>query len=59
MQERWAGVRPTAATQNGPGGQEAQQLQQQVEEGPAAVSGAAMEVDACLESAQAPTPGRL
>jgi hypothetical protein len=49
---------PAAAPQNGPGGQEAQH-QQQVEEGPAASSGAAMEVDASIESAQAPRPGRL
>ena len=59
MQERWAGVRPTTATQNGPEGQGAQQQQQEVEGDPAAASGAAMEVDACLESAQAPRPGRL
>ena len=56
---RWAAARAAAAApQNGPGDQGAQQ-QQQVEERPAAASGAAMGVDACLESAQAPRPGRL
>jgi len=55
LQERWAAA---AAPQNGPGGQGAQH-QQQVEEGPAALSGAAMEVDASIESAQALRPGRL
>ena len=57
---RWAAARAAAtAPQNGPGGLGVQQQQQQVEEGPAAASGAAMEVDASLESAQALRPGRL
>ena len=54
---RWAAVKAAAAPQNGPGDQKAQF--EQVEEGPAAASGAAMEVDASLESAQALRPGRL
>jgi len=46
-----------AAPQTGPGGQGVQH--EQVEEGPAAARGAAMEIDASLERAQEPRPGRL